>query len=89
MPAIAASAEYVKVWWMPHTPRALIYRYERTTDSPTRGVPRQRWLDENLMHRFVFPAILRMGRVPGLTERVSPLIGKTLVKPRHVSVRAR
>jgi L-gulonolactone oxidase len=84
MPAIAASAEYVKVWWMPHTPRALISRYERTTDSPTRGVPRQRWIDENLMHRFVFPAILRMGRVPGLTQRISPLIGKTLVKPRRV-----
>jgi len=25
--AIAASAEYVKVWWMPHTKRALIFRY--------------------------------------------------------------
>jgi L-gulono-1,4-lactone dehydrogenase len=84
MPSIAKSAEYVKVWWMPHTPTALIYRYERTVDGPTRGVPRQRWVDENVMHRFVFPMILRMGRMPGLTQRISPLIGKTLIKPRRV-----
>lgn len=84
MGTIANSAEYVKVWWVPHTPHALIYRYERTTDDASRGVPRQRWIDENVMHRFLFPVFLRMGRVPGLTQRLSPLLGKTLLKPRRV-----
>ncbi len=84
LPTIAASAEYVKVWWMPHTQRALIYRYERTTDEPSRGPARQRWIDEKIMHGAVFPLILRMGRVPGLTRWISPGISKGLVKPRRV-----
>lgn len=84
LPAIARSAEYVKVWWIPHTTRALIYRYERTTDAPSRGVPRQRWIDENVMHAVLFPAILRIGRVPGITERLSPLIARSMLKPRRV-----
>jgi L-gulonolactone oxidase len=83
--AIARSAEYVKIWWMPHTKHAAIFRYHRTTDANTGPDPiRQRWLDDKLMHRWVFPAILRLGRVPRLTQLVSPLIGKGLVKPTRI-----
>lgn len=33
---IGHSAEYVKVWWMPHTPKALVFRLDRTEAGMTR-----------------------------------------------------
>ena len=83
---IAASAEYCKVWWLPHTPRAMVYRYERT-EEPTSTSPdpaRQRWIDERIMHRFVFPLALRVGRIPGLLRPVSRSAARSLVHPRRV-----
>jgi L-gulonolactone oxidase len=83
--AIAHSAEYVKVWWMPHTSRACIFRYHRTEDSNTGPDPvRQRWIDDKIMHAWIFPAILRLGRIPRLTRLVGPLIGKGLVTPTRI-----
>jgi L-gulonolactone oxidase len=86
--AIATSAEYVKVWWMPHTPHAYVFRYERTEDAPsTKPDPiRQRWVDEKIMHGWVFPAVLRLGLVPGVTRPVSRLIAKGFLQPRRVGV---
>lgn len=58
---IAGSAEYVKVWWLPHAPDAQVVRYVRT-DLPASRRPSpatQRWVDERLMHRWVFPAMIR------------------------------
>lgn len=85
---IARSAEYVKVWWMPHTPYAHIFRYERTTEPPsTKPDPvRQRWIDERIMHAWVFPAILRLGIVPGITPPISRLIAKGFMRPRRVGI---
>lgn len=86
LPAIARSADYVKVWWMPHTDYACVFRYERADAMPTDQPDpvRQRWIDDKIMHAWVFPAILRLGRIPRLTQLISPLIGKGLVKPRRV-----
>src|SRR5690606_37261346 len=64
---------------------ACVFRYHRTTELPSGPDPvRQRWIDERLMHRWVFPAVLRLGALPGLQRAVSPLIGKSLVKPRRI-----
>ena len=83
--AIARSAEIVKVWWMPHTKQACIFRYHRTTERASGPDPaRQRWFEESVLHRWVFPTILRLGAVPRLTQAISPLIGRSLVKPRRV-----
>jgi L-gulonolactone oxidase len=83
LPDLARSAEYVKVWWMPHTDHAAVFRYERTTERNAGPDPaRQRRIDER-MHRYVFPLVLRLGRIPGVTRRLSPLIGKTLFGPRR------
>lgn len=83
--AIARSAEYAKVWWMPHTKRAVIFRYHRTSEPNSGANPaRQRWIDDKLMHAWVFPAVLRLGRIPRLTHLISPLISKTLVKPTRI-----
>ena len=61
LPEIAASAEFVKVWWLPHTPYAQVVRYDPTearhVGRPTPAT--QRWIDENVMHRAVFPAMIR------------------------------
>jgi hypothetical protein len=86
--AIAKSAEYVKVWWMPHTRFAHIFRYERTEDAPTTkpNPIRQRWIDDNIMHPWVFPAVLRFGVIPGFTPRMCTVIAKTFVKPRRVGI---
>lgn len=74
LPDIAASAEYVKVWWLSYAPTAQVIRYERTTDPMTRrpSPPTQRWIDDNVMHRFLFPALLRAaGARPTTTARVN------------------
>jgi L-gulonolactone oxidase len=83
---IARSADYVKVWWMPHTKHACIFRYERVAEVPAKqpDPARQRWVDDKIMHAWIFPAILRLGRIPRLTQLVSPMIGRGLVKPRRV-----
>lgn len=83
---IAKSAEYVKVWWMPHTRHARIFRYERTTDAPTSKPDpiRQRWIDDNILHPWVFPAVLRVGLLPGVTPRICNVVVRTLDQPRRV-----
>ena len=55
--AIGRSAEFVKVWWLPHTPLAYIYRYERTDEPPSRRpTPEaERWFEDRVMHAVVLP----------------------------------
>ncbi len=84
--AIAASAEFVKVWWMPHTRWAYIFRHERCTEAMTRkpNPARQRWIDDNIMHAWVFPFVLRAGGLLGLTAPISRRVAGTLMQPRRV-----
>lgn len=78
LPEIAASAEYVKVWWLSHATRAQVIRYTRTEDAVTRrpSAATSRWIDERVMHRTVFPAMVGLqNRRPtitaGINERLS------------------
>ena len=86
--AIATSAEYCKVWWMPHTPFAHVFRYERTSDEPSRKPDpiKQRWLDEKIMHRWLFPALLQLGHVGRLSLPISRLVAKGFMQPRRVGI---
>jgi L-gulono-1,4-lactone dehydrogenase len=85
LPAIARSAEYVKVWWMPHTTDAYVYRYERCAEpATTRPDPARQRALENRLHAWVFPALLRLGRLPGVTAPISRAVARTLMKPRCV-----
>jgi FAD/FMN-containing dehydrogenase len=75
---IARSAEYVKVWWLPHAPTAQVVRYSRTTLPPTRrpSPATMRRVDERVMHRVVFPAMValqhrRPAVTAGLNRRLS------------------
>ncbi len=79
LPEIADSAEYVKVWWLPHAPTAQIVRYTATTSATTRRPsPRtQRWIDERVMHRFVFPGVVALQRRrPGITAPLNARLSR-------------
>lgn len=56
---IGRSAEYAKVWWMPHTPNALVMRCERVSGRLPRWPPTalERGLEDRL-HRAVVPPFL-------------------------------
>ncbi|UJR80187.1 D-arabinono-1,4-lactone oxidase [Sandaracinus amylolyticus] len=72
--AIAQSAEYVKVWWLPTQRDALIFRYART---PRRAVrrPIARFVDEKIVNQTLFELALRAaGRYPSLTKHVNSIV---------------
>jgi FAD/FMN-containing dehydrogenase len=78
LPEIAASAEYVKVWWLAHARTAQVIRYVRTEDAATRrpSAATSRWIDEHVMHRSVFPALVALQHrrptiTAGVNERLS------------------
>ncbi|HEU4727250.1 MAG TPA: D-arabinono-1,4-lactone oxidase [Kofleriaceae bacterium] len=82
---IARSAEYVKVWWMPHTPHAAVLRYART-DEPTSTRPdpaRQRRRDDRL-HTWLFPTLLRLTGIRPLVAPVSRAVARSFLQPRRV-----
>jgi FAD/FMN-containing dehydrogenase len=90
--AIARSAEYVKVWWIPQTPSALVYRYERTED-PTSSRPSPqtiRYVDDVVMHGKVFPLLVAFSRrrprfLPALARIVAGTLShRRRVGPSHV-----
>jgi L-gulonolactone oxidase len=75
---VARSAEYVKVWWLPHAPTAQVVRYTRTTEPATRrpSSATLRTFDEKVLHRWLFPVMIRVqhrrpGWVPGINARLS------------------
>jgi L-gulonolactone oxidase len=79
LPAIAESAEYVKVWWLAHARSAQVVRYVRTEDAPTRrpSAATSRWVDERVMHRSVFPALVALQhRRPMVTARVNERLSR-------------
>ena len=83
--AIARSAEYVKIWWMPHTPFASVFRYERTAEATSvRPSPvRQRRIDDHL-HTWLFPALLRLGRLRPLVAPISGAVARSFARGRRV-----
>jgi len=77
--SLASSAEYVKVWWLPHAPLAQVVRYARTTEPATRrpSAVTRRWVDERIMHRWVFPAMVALQhRRPTLTAGINARLSR-------------
>jgi L-gulonolactone oxidase len=74
--AVAESAEFVKVWWLPTTRRAQVFRYRRTV-LPGRDRPIARWLDEKLVNQVIFEGALRLG---GRYPRITPWINSAMVR---------
>jgi L-gulono-1,4-lactone dehydrogenase len=86
--AIGAGAEFVKVWWLPHTPLAYVYRYERTDEPPSRRpTPEaERWFEERIMHGVVLPLAFAAHRLrPATIPAWNRAMMRTfLEKPRRV-----
>lgn len=80
---IARSAEFVKLWWLPHTEGVIVFRYERT-DRPGEVSKLGRWLDQHVINDGVFRLLLALGgRFPGITPTANRAVGRTYFKPRE------
>jgi FAD/FMN-containing dehydrogenase len=84
---LARSSEYVKIWWWPHVAEAQVYRYERTNE-PVSAWPSpslQRWIDERILHRLLYPVLMRMEDVrPAWVPAINGLVVRTMVPPRRI-----
>ncbi len=81
---IARSAEYVKLWWLPHTDTVIVFRAERTTD-PGKVSAFGRWLDRVIVNGFAFALLLLVGRwLRGLIAPINRLVARTYLRPRRV-----
>lgn len=79
--AIAESAEYAKIWWLPSTRSAQVFRYRRT---PRRGLDRPiaRLVDERVVNQTLFELALRLaGRYPSITPRVNAVVAGSYFRP--------
>jgi L-gulono-1,4-lactone dehydrogenase len=74
---IARSAEYVKLWWLPHTDDVIVFRYDHS-EEPGEIAKLWRWLDTWIINKLVFGLVLLLGRViPALIPACNRLVAKT------------
>jgi FAD/FMN-containing dehydrogenase len=54
-----STAEYVKVWWLPHTSTAQVIRYDATTEAVSRrpSAATLRVFEDRVVHSMIFPAV--------------------------------
>lgn len=85
---IAASSEFVKVWWLPGARGAHVFRYLRTPMTPV-DVSGQRAFDEHFVNRWVFPAALAAGvRWPSITRRMNHFVASSYFERPAVPVKS-
>lgn len=83
LPTLASESEYVKLWWIPHTDTALVFRGARVDEAPTFS-ERARRLDERLVNGVVLRALLGLGaRVPALIPALNRVIAASYFRPRR------
>jgi L-gulono-1,4-lactone dehydrogenase len=81
IPDLAAREEFVKLWWLPHTPWVQVFRYRRT-DAPSRIRRVARWVDEAIVNRGVFALLLGAGRLwPALIPPTNRLVRAAYFRP--------
>lgn len=80
IPALVASEEFVKLWWVPHTSHALVFRYRRTK-APSTWSRFARWLDV-LTNRVAFAFLLFLSRLsPAVVPPVNALVQASYFRP--------
>lgn len=89
LPEIARSAEFSKVWWLPGTDDALVFRYQRARSDELdsrRPSPRSlRWFDDVVMHGRVFPWLVALGRRrPSMIAPLNRVVLRSLVHARRI-----
>ncbi len=71
---LAGESEWAKLWWLPHTDTALIFRGERCV-SPATYSARRRAVDERVINAQVFRWVLALGSaVPALIPALNRLV---------------
>lgn len=79
-PAYAKQHEYAKLWWLPHTNAAQLFRGDRTTDKHNYS-PAKRRFETNILNGWVFPFVLWLGNAfPALIAPLNRLIGMVYFK---------
>jgi FAD/FMN-containing dehydrogenase len=83
---LGRSAEFVKVWWFPHTTHALVIRHDRTKESMTRRPsPQTQRMIENWLPRVIVPVIYGWHqRHTGGVTRFNRVAARWLIKKRRV-----
>ncbi|MBX7190472.1 MAG: FAD-binding protein [Sandaracinaceae bacterium] len=86
--SIGASTDFVKVWWLPGSEGAQIFRYHRTPLPPA-DVRLERWLDTHVTNRVLFPAALAVSaRLPQLTRRINRAVAQSYLERPAVPMRS-
>jgi FAD-linked oxidoreductase len=79
---IRTSAPFVKLWLVPHTDKALIFRYWPTDEEPNLS-PAAAWVDEHVVNPYLLRALIATTR---RSDRTAPammkLIGATYLSGR-------
>jgi FAD-linked oxidoreductase len=80
--AIRTSAPFVKLWLVPHTGKALIFRYWPSDEAPTLS-PVAGWVDEQIVNRHLLRGLLAATRrIDFAAPPVMRLIGATYLSGR-------
>jgi len=81
--AIARSAEYVKLWWLPHTDSVIVFRCDRTEEAGDVSKV-ARWVDRVVVNGLVFTLLLLLGRfLSFLVPHVNRVVAATYLAPRR------
>ncbi len=82
--AWAREYPYAKLWWLPHTDRAMLFRGGVSHDPPNFS-ERQRRFDELVVNRWVFPLVQWLGNTaPALIPSLNALTGAVYFQRRAV-----
>jgi L-gulono-1,4-lactone dehydrogenase len=81
--AIARSAEFVKLWWVPHCEQVIVFRCDRT-DEPGEPSRLGTWVDAWIVNKLALPAMLLAGRaIPTLIPPCNRLVARTYLDARQ------
>ena len=79
--AMADASEFSKVWWLPHTDRAVLFTADRT-EAPRQSAPVADWFDRHIANPCLFAALMQLGnRWPATVPSVHRLLSAVLFQP--------
>lgn len=79
--SLGQAAEYVKLWWLPHTRKAMLFTAERVA-AAREPAPLADWLDRRVVNPYLFDGVVRLGdRVPGLVGALNQVVSAAYFRP--------
>jgi FAD/FMN-containing dehydrogenase len=88
IPGLVRDEAYVKLWWLPHTDSVQVFRYRRTQEASTFSALK-RWLDDRVLNRIVFAALLGLSRfAPAIIPAVNRAVRAVYFLPRRTVARS-